>query len=165
MSILSECASWGGLFALGRSCPLQDRQVCPLSSTDWYIRKQRRESRRCQECLRTTREHFRLQPYPKIHFLYISLVLSFQNIHILVIEPHFSFMLFFICHASNLLHFSVQLSQIEQRLFLRVHQCVTLFLSVQVHVFNCPPVSVDLLSMISGRASDSLHVMFFTCAQ
>lgn len=81
------------------------------------------------------------------------------------LTPHFSFMLFFICHASNLLHFSVQLSQIEQRLFLRVHQCVTLFLSVQVHVFNCPPVSVDLLSMISGRASDSLHVMFFTCAQ
>lgn len=97
MSILSECASWGGLFALGRSCPLQDRQVCPLSSTDWYIRKQRRESRRCQECLRITREHFRLQPYPKIHFLYISLVLSFQNIHILVIALSLSRHIFHSC--------------------------------------------------------------------
>lgn len=71
---------WGGLLAWGRSCPLQDRQVCPLRCT---IRTQRRERRQCWECLRKTKEHFRFQSCPETRLLHLYLDLSSLNISVL----------------------------------------------------------------------------------
>lgn len=45
------------------------------------------ERRKCQECLRTTREHFRFQPHHRTHILHICLGLTSQNPPICVLSP------------------------------------------------------------------------------
>lgn len=55
-----------------------------LSSQLYRLKEMQR--RKCQECLRTTREHFRFQAHHRTHILHIRL-LTFQNIQICVISP------------------------------------------------------------------------------
>lgn len=89
---------WEGVVCIGQSVLSPTQTALSSQSTDGWVRKQRGEGRQCQEC--TARWHFRSKPYLEIHFLCFTLrVLQ-------------------IVHASTLLHFSVHLSQIEQRLFL-----------------------------------------------
>lgn len=117
-----------GVVCIGQSVLSPTQTGLSSQSTDGWIRKQRREGRQCQEC--TARWHFRSKPYLKIHFLCFT---SCEDIN--VFNSHTHTLVLQILHASTLLHFSVHLLLIEQRLFLWGQQCVTSFLSVLVRVF------------------------------
>lgn len=101
-------------------------------------------------------------PAPRLTFFTFSLNLHFQNICILSVCLS-SFLIsavFPSATAFDLLHLSLQLWQVEQRLFLCVHQRVTLFLSVLVHVFiylPCPSLWTSSVVELSAFFFPRLH--------
>lgn len=153
MSITFTCAPRGGWFALCWSRPRQDGQVCPLRSPAWCIRRQRGESGQCQECLRTTGEHFRFKLDPEVPALYTGSALGLQNIHIhlpVSVVPQFSS-----CCFSSAVPLICSVFQPGRHRLNR--SSFSVFTGVWHYFWVCwsPPVSEVPLSGISTGAADS----------
>lgn len=58
-----------------------------LSSQLYRLKQKKQKGENGQECLRTTREHFRFQPHHRTHILHIRLALTAQNPPICVLSP------------------------------------------------------------------------------